>query len=71
MFVNCERGTGSWLGRTVFGGNWWVRIVREEQGAGLGGQWLVVLLGERCERGTGNWLGRTVVGGKWWVRIVR
>ena len=37
---NCERGTGSWLGRTVFGGNWLVRIVREEQGTGLLGQCL-------------------------------
>ena len=37
---NCERGTGSWLERTVVGGNWWVRIVREEQGAGLSGQCL-------------------------------
>ena len=27
-------------GRTVVGGNCCVRIVREEKGAGLGGQWL-------------------------------
>ena len=26
---NCETGTGSWLVRIVFGGNWWVRILRD------------------------------------------
>jgi len=48
-----------------------VRIVREEQGAGLGGEWLGELLVENCERGTGSWHGRTLVGGNWWVIILR
>ena len=56
--------------RTVVGGNWWLRILREVQVAGLSGQWLGELLGENFERGTGNWPGRTVVRANCWVRIV-
>ena len=40
-----------------------MRIVREEQGAGLGGQCWGELVGEKCERGTGSWPGWTVLGG--------
>ena len=45
---NCEIGTWSWTGRTAVGGNWWVRFVREEQGADLGLQCLWELVGENC-----------------------